>query len=252
VITAGKLIVGIGQGYRDVEFAAFGIRKEDRRNRYLSHYEVVRKLLAGEAVSFSSETTALNNARLTTLPVQSGGPKFWMGASTESALARAASLADGWVTNPAADAGTIAEQAASYRVAARNANRKPQIAVFREVFCARTRDEAIEVAGPYLVKKYGAYEAWGQGKVVGGHGHFASDAACFPESRFLLGSPEECTAHLQWWREVVGADYFLVRSEWAGLPVDSAIQSLTLLTREVLPNLLRDGAEERGTHPRDD
>lgn len=238
IITGGNLIVGVGQGYRDVEFAAFGVPKEQRRQRYLSHYAIVRRLLAGEQVSVDLAECELSNAALSTLPLQDGGPPFWMGASNDRAVVRAARLADGWVINPAAETAIVANQIAGFRTESAARGVDVNLIAFREVFCAASRAQALELVGPHLRRKYDVYDSWGQGEAVGS-GAFGESAARLEDSRFILGSPDECIEHLRWWKDVVGVSYFLVRTEWAGLPMKDAMTSLKLLTSEVLPALRR-------------
>ena len=48
VITEGRLIVGMGVGYRDVEFESFGVQKTDRAARFAEHIEVVKRLRSEE------------------------------------------------------------------------------------------------------------------------------------------------------------------------------------------------------------
>jgi alkanesulfonate monooxygenase SsuD/methylene tetrahydromethanopterin reductase-like flavin-dependent oxidoreductase (luciferase family) len=237
IITDGRLIVGVGQGYRAVEFAAFGVRKDQRRQRYLSHYAIARRLLAGEQVSAELPECELRDAVLSTLPLQEGGPPFWMGASNDRAVIRAARLADGWVINPAAKTAVIADQIAGFRKESAARGVEAEIIPFREVFCAASREQALELVGPHLRRKYDVYDTWGQGETVGNGAAFGESAASLADSRFILGSPDECIEHLQWWKDVAGASYFLVRTEWAGLRIKDAMNSLRLLTSEVLPAL---------------
>ena len=44
IISGGKFLFGVGQGYRDQEFQSFGNRKRDRRRRMAEGIQVIRKL----------------------------------------------------------------------------------------------------------------------------------------------------------------------------------------------------------------
>jgi alkanesulfonate monooxygenase SsuD/methylene tetrahydromethanopterin reductase-like flavin-dependent oxidoreductase (luciferase family) len=56
-----------------------------------------------------------------------------------------------------------------------------------------------------------------------------------PHQRFIVGSPEDCLSELRAWRDEVGVDHFILRTEWAGMPSELAMRSLELLTDEVVP-----------------
>src|SRR5687768_15167312 len=43
VISGGKFLFGIGQGYRDAEFKSFGVEKRHRRDRIIEAVQVIRK-----------------------------------------------------------------------------------------------------------------------------------------------------------------------------------------------------------------
>ena len=63
VITEGRLIVGMGVGYRDVEFESFGVQKTDRAARFAEHIEVVKRLWTHEEASFEGKYFRLAKVR---------------------------------------------------------------------------------------------------------------------------------------------------------------------------------------------
>jgi len=117
VVTGGRFIFGVGLGYRDVEDQAFGVGKGERVSRFLSHLEVIRKLWAGETVSFDSPYCRLKDARIALRPVQQPHPPIWVAANNDQAVERAAEIGDAWIINPHATLQTIARQMGLYRAA---------------------------------------------------------------------------------------------------------------------------------------
>jgi alkanesulfonate monooxygenase SsuD/methylene tetrahydromethanopterin reductase-like flavin-dependent oxidoreductase (luciferase family) len=105
------------------------------------------------------------------------------------------------------------------------------------VFCAPTREQALEQAMPYLARKYEVYADWGQDRVMPGTESFRVGYDDLSRDRFVVGSPEDCTAALLPWRDELGVDHFVFRTDWAGMPVADALGSLDLLAREVIPVL---------------
>jgi alkanesulfonate monooxygenase SsuD/methylene tetrahydromethanopterin reductase-like flavin-dependent oxidoreductase (luciferase family) len=239
IICGGRLILGVGLGYRDVEFAAFGVDKRDRLRRFEANLEVIRRLWAGEEVTVDLPWCSLDAATLTALPVQRPGPEVWIGATGEKAVARAGRLTDGWLINPAAEAAEVKRLRPVFDAGRDESGRTGggTIAAFKEVYCAPTRDEAVRIAGPYLEAKYRAYDAWGQAQAHAGTDTLARAFEELRSQRFIVGSPEDCLRELLWWRDEIGVEHFLLRTNWAGMPLGDALASVRLLSSEVLPGL---------------
>jgi hypothetical protein len=92
------------------------------------------------------------------------------------------------------------------------------------------------MAGPALAAKYGAYTRWGQDDALPGEDAFDRPLEELCRDRFILGSPEECYEELSRYISL-GLDHLLLRMHWSGLPLSATLQSLRLLSDEVLPAL---------------
>ena len=238
IITNGRLVFGVGLGYRDVEFDAFGIAKSGRVARFEENLRIVTELWSGRKVSSDVDWCRLTDVTLTTLPLQRPRPALWMAANNDSAVTRAARLADTWMINPHAAMDTVKRQLELFAVARAEAGRGPatDIPLIREVFCAPTRQEALEMAQPHLANKYQVYASWGQDKVMPGKEDFAQAYEPLSADRFIVGSPQDCAAQLASWLDL-GITTFIFRTHWSGMPVQSSLQSIDLLSKEVLPAL---------------
>ena len=111
--------------------------------------------------------------------------------------------------------------------------------MFREISCARDRRTALGIAVPYLAEKYGAYARWGQDKALPSQETFERPIEALVKDRFIVGSPEECYQALRPCWETLGVNYLLLRTHWSGLPMSAALQSMRLLSDELLPALRR-------------
>ncbi|MFE9693820.1 LLM class flavin-dependent oxidoreductase [Micromonospora sp. NPDC005806] len=243
VVTRGRLILGVGLGYRDVEYDAFGVGKTGRVARFEANLDIVLRLWAGEEVDADLPWCRLRGAKLNLLPVQQPRPPLWMAANSDRAVQRAARLADAWMVNPHATASTIRRQVDLYRLTRAEANTGPGagLPLMREIFCAKDRVTAVELAAPYLAEKYRTYARWGQDKVMPEAESFDIAYEELAQQRFIVGSPEDCLAALLPWRDEVGVDAFIFRTHWAGMPLTSSQGSIDLLAKEVVP-VLKDGA----------
>lgn len=54
-ISGGRLVLGVGAGWNDVEYRALGVPFDRRVARFAESFEIVRRLLDGETVSYSGE-----------------------------------------------------------------------------------------------------------------------------------------------------------------------------------------------------
>ncbi len=243
IICRGNFIFGIGLGYRDVEFDAFGVPKGQRVNRFVDYLDLVQRLWAEESVSYDSPECKLDNVRMNIRPVQKPRPPIWIAANNDPAIRRAAKLGDSWFINPHAAIDTIRRQMQIYRDELDQLG-KPfpaELPVVKEVFCARDRATALELAGPYLEGKYRDYATWGQDKVLPGSEDFTQSFDKLSEGRFVLGSPEECYEQLRPYWEEFGVNHLLIRTNWAGMPLYNSLSSMRLISDELLPALRKVG-----------
>jgi alkanesulfonate monooxygenase SsuD/methylene tetrahydromethanopterin reductase-like flavin-dependent oxidoreductase (luciferase family) len=238
VVLEGRLIYGVGLGYRQEEYEAFGLSKKGQVHRLEENLRIVTELWSGAAVDADLPWCKLRGATLTFLPVQRPRPEIWMAANSDGAVERAARLTDTWMINPHATTDTVRRQIEVFNTAACAAGRNSvsTLPLMREVFCAPTREEAVRLAAPYLSAKYKLYASWGQDKVMPDKDDFAAAYESLASERFVVGSPEDVIAELTPWLSV-GVNQFIIRTNWIGMPVQSAMQSIQLLSDHVLPAL---------------
>ncbi|HVF78394.1 MAG TPA: LLM class flavin-dependent oxidoreductase [Solirubrobacteraceae bacterium] len=239
VVSGGRFTLGVGLGYRQVEYDGFGILSHDRLRRFEENLKLVQALWAGEAVTSDLPWCRLDAATLTILPIQLPRPPLWMAANNDRAVERAARMADTWIINPHATRSTIARQLELFHRVRRDLGRAPlrELPAIREVVCGRSRERALEMAKPYLTVKYDAYRAWGQDAALPAGETFDLAFERLLEERFVIGTPDDCIQELLQWRNGLGVDHFIFRPFWSGMPVETALESMDLLSREVIPAL---------------
>ena len=239
IIARGNFVFGVGLGYRDVEFDAFNVPKGTRVKRFEEYLELVQRLWSEESVTHHSDTCILDNVRMNIRPVQQPGPPIWFAANNDKAIRRAARMGDNWFINPHSTLDTIRRQMVIYRdeLKAEEKDFPRELPIIKEIFCARDRATAAELAGPYLLGKYRDYAKWGQDDAMPDDESFDKDFEELTSNRFVLGSPEECYEQLQpYWQEL-GVSHLIFRTHWAGMPADTALDSMRLISEELLPEL---------------
>lgn len=247
VICRGRFVFGVGLGYRAVEYAALGVPRAAMVERFEENLLAVQRLWTEEQVDIDLPWCRVRGATLAIRPLQRPRPPLWIAANNDEAVARAARLGDAWLVNPHAPLDTIRRQLALFRSvrAAEGRAAVERLPAIREIFCAPTRAAALELARPHLAAKYRTYASWGQDRVLPGNDSFAVPFDRLAEDRFVLGSPDDCLRQLLPWRDDLGIDHFILRTQWSGMPVETALGSMELLSREVLPALRQTAPERR-------
>ncbi len=240
VLSRRRFVFAAGLGYREVEHDAFAVPRGQRVERFEHNLEIVTRLVEGESVTVDLPWCRLQDARLRNRPIQQPRFPIWIGANSGVAIERAGRMADSWIINPHARRDTVRAQMATFRDARVAAGRDPRPATLpalKEVFCAPTREAAWQRCLPYLGAKYRTYLSWGQETAMPSGDTLQRPVEELVDQRFIVGSPDDCLSELRAWRDEVGVDHFILRTEWAGMPTDMAMASLELLTREVIPAL---------------
>lgn len=95
-IAGGRLVVGLGAGWNETEFRAFGIPFDHHVSRFEEAFEIVRRLLAGERVTFMGRFHCVEEAVL--LPPPARRPPLMVGANRPRMLAITLPHVDAWNT----------------------------------------------------------------------------------------------------------------------------------------------------------
>ncbi len=100
-LSHGRLIVGVGAGYLEKEFAALGASFADRNDRLDEGIRALQAAWAAPGVVFcGTGFEAVGNTMLPR-PTQQPRPPIWIGGNSRRAIRRAVELADGWSPFPA-------------------------------------------------------------------------------------------------------------------------------------------------------
>src|ERR687892_732444 len=95
VLTGGRLRLGVGIGWNDVEYEALGEDFHNRGRRSAEQIELLRLLWTQEVVNFEGRYHKITYAGINPLPVQQPIP-LWFGGGAPQVVKRLARLGDGW------------------------------------------------------------------------------------------------------------------------------------------------------------
>lgn len=231
-LSGGRLIVGLGAGYRKVECSAFGVEWQDRVTRLREYVPILRALWNGEAVTASGSWGSLDGAEVHLRPSRPGGPPIWLGALADAGIRRAARLGVPWLIGPEGSPEDIAGRLALYRETAVGAGHPPdgrEVPLTREAFVAATTDEAVATMKPYLAAQYAGYRSWDAAQAI--------DLDEFIRTHCLVGAPDDVARRITALGDDLGITYLVLRMQFMGMPGDAARAGIRAFGEQVLPRL---------------
>ena len=238
--TQGRFVLGVGQGYRKVEFEAFGRPFNERSGRVVTGVDLLRRLWSGEPVTHEDGLCRLDKAVLGLLPRTPGGPPIWLGATRARAIRRVAGLVDGFMMAPHLSIAEGSEQAHEFAAAAAGGTSTHSLGRMVEAYCHEDAEVAVQRAMPSLKHKYGAYAQWGltNADQVYRDQLVPADQA-IPQDRFAVGSPDQVADFLVRQHDEVGVKHAALRIAWPGSTQVDTLACLRLLGEQVLPEVRR-------------
>jgi alkanesulfonate monooxygenase SsuD/methylene tetrahydromethanopterin reductase-like flavin-dependent oxidoreductase (luciferase family) len=234
VISAGRLILGLGLGWREEEFRALGVPTRERVARLERAFEVLRGAFGDGLV---------DGVSVTPKPSRPGGPPLWIGAFAERAVRRAGRIADGFM-DAEVTPDSFAEHVRWTREELERAGRDPDAftwSLYLPTFAWPDAD-AWE-----RVREYHWYVTWKYEDMDAAFGRTppAAPLPPLPAAReaelresMLLGTPEQVAERIDAFREAAGGDlHFIARLYWPGMDPALQREAMAVFAEDVLPRV---------------
>jgi alkanesulfonate monooxygenase SsuD/methylene tetrahydromethanopterin reductase-like flavin-dependent oxidoreductase (luciferase family) len=233
VVTEGRLIAGLGLGYRAEEFDYLGIPFKERAGRMNETLELLRMLWTQDEVTFHGKYFTLENVKPHLKPVQDPLP-IWVGAHSLPGAIRAGKFGDGYACPPETPVDEVRER---YRVVAegfaeRGKTFTPQ-PLRRNIMVADTKDEALLEFARVAQGRYLTYLE--KGLDVMANADLKNEFAKAVEDHAVVGTPDEVAEKLVQLVTELPVDPLLIRPQWPTMNADETIAAIQRIGREVLP-----------------
>jgi alkanesulfonate monooxygenase SsuD/methylene tetrahydromethanopterin reductase-like flavin-dependent oxidoreductase (luciferase family) len=231
ILTGGRFRLGVGLGYRQLEYDAFGRSLRQRPSLLEESVAILRRAWSGESIAFAGKRFRLPDVHVTPLPEQP--PELLMGGLAEPAIERVARLADGFLA-------TGNDHHQSYVDACARCGRAADAAIYAGQWVLIDRDPEATWArvGDRAVYQLNRYIEWGafgppdqipryadRDAVVAGGAYELQDPALAIERLTELIRARPQIRDLHFWAQLPGE------------PVESGSRRLELIAREVLPEV---------------
>ncbi len=95
-LSGGRFVAALGAGWNTTEFEAYGLPFDNHVSRFAEAFEIIRRLLAGERVTFEGRFHTVRDAVL--MPPPGRKPKLMIGANQPRMLSLTLPHVDSWNT----------------------------------------------------------------------------------------------------------------------------------------------------------
>jgi alkanesulfonate monooxygenase SsuD/methylene tetrahydromethanopterin reductase-like flavin-dependent oxidoreductase (luciferase family) len=232
ILTGGRFDLGVGLGYRQVEFDYFGRKLAHRPSLMEEGVAILRQAWSGEPVRHRGKRFAIDSLRVA--PAPNKAPRILMGGLAEPAIARAARLGDGFLST-----GGIGHDVYVKSLAALG---KPRgsgaiCAGHWGIIAADPEREAAKLAGPVLYQT-NTYVEWGAFGPPDQVPRFTDAPAAIRDGLYQLWDGEQAAAGLvamlREYPEIVDVHFW---AQFPGEPIESGSARMEYLARHVLPRV---------------
>ena len=228
-LSGGRIGYTIGLGYREEEYAMFGIDSKQRGKEIEERIHTLRNALTGEPFEWRGRQIQIQPK-----PVTPGGPIIAYGGGSQAAAERAARL--GMMFFPqTADPAMVAFYDAEAKKVGNPAGMTmgPEEGAPTTVFVTENLDQGWAQYGPYMLHDATSYREWmGEGN----NSASLSQASTISELRdengpYRIVTPEEAVALISQYHRLS------LQPLCGGIPPGLAWPSLELIEKQVLPNI---------------
>ncbi len=137
-LSNGRVILGLGRGFRPALFAAFGVDPRTKRQRFSASLDLMKRAWAGEAIEVG-EGEASTRVRLSPRPVQQPHPELWVAAFGPLALRQAGQLGLPYLSSPLETMKRLEANHEVHRAALPVGAARPIVPLMRTVFVSNDR-----------------------------------------------------------------------------------------------------------------
>jgi alkanesulfonate monooxygenase SsuD/methylene tetrahydromethanopterin reductase-like flavin-dependent oxidoreductase (luciferase family) len=230
-LSGGRVIFGVGRGFRPSLFAAFAVPAAEKYQRFEANLERIQRAWRGEELAAAGVDDAGESVpvALSPRPLQRPHPPIWVAAFGPRAVEQAGRLGLPYLASPLEPLAALERNYARHREAAQAAGRAPppEVPVIRSVFASRKPSqlraarEALERSASQLARSAAP--------------SLRRAAAAAIDERVLVGEPEALADGVARYRERLGLTHLIARPHVPGAEPAVLEESVELLAGLAAP-----------------
>jgi alkanesulfonate monooxygenase SsuD/methylene tetrahydromethanopterin reductase-like flavin-dependent oxidoreductase (luciferase family) len=227
-LSEGRVILGVGRGFRSDLFAAFDVPAKEKRDRFQSALEQMIRAWSGEPITTDGEGGEA--VRLAPLPVQRPHPPIWVAAFGPKAVEQAGRLGLPYLASPIESLDALVENHARHRSVSSAGGRVADLAVpvMRTVFITVDDASAARVRAALGAQT----AALADSRAAAIRRSAQADVASFA----LVGSASEVEDGVARYRETLGMSHLIARVQVPGAEpaeIEAALERLAELSAKL-------------------
>lgn len=231
IMTGGRFILGVGQGYRNVEFESFGVVKSQRGPQLREHVGAMKALFSEDVASFKGEFYDFDHVAMQPQAIQRGGPPVWVGSDNVRTISLIPQYADCWIAAGRQTRGFVRNATKAYRAGFDELGLEfPGVALVREVHVARSREAGLQEVGPLLTDQLRSYHRMGQ---PGENYNVNMDEAV--RGRLVVGNAEQVAEEVRSYRDEFKVPFAWFQVYWPGMAETKILEVIRELGESVIP-----------------
>jgi alkanesulfonate monooxygenase SsuD/methylene tetrahydromethanopterin reductase-like flavin-dependent oxidoreductase (luciferase family) len=232
ILTDGRFDLGVGLGYRQLEFDYFGRKLAHRPSLMEEGVAILRQAWSGEPVRIHGKRFTIDGLRVSPRPSRS--PRIFMGGMAEPAIARAARIGDGFLSTGGIGHDVYVKALAG---AGKPSDAGAICAGHWAIVAPDPEREAAKLAGPVLYQT-NTYIEWGAFGPPDQVPRFSDARAAIREGLYELWDAEQAVAGLvamlRAYPQIIDVHFW---AQFPGEPIESGSARMEYLARHVLPRV---------------
>jgi probable F420-dependent oxidoreductase len=247
-ISNGRVICGLGIGWRDEEFREFNISTKSRVRRLEEVTEILRLAWNEDRFSFSGRHYSYDRVAVTPKPARV--PPILIGGFVDAAIRRAGRIGDGYISSRAQPE-RVAESFAMASEEREGAGKSgpPIAAVLINAYVTEEPDRDWAMVRDGIGHQLGVYAGWRNGTDLPG----VPLEVAPPDEETIrnitpYGTPDDVVEQLKPTVEALLAypeSHLVVRLHYPGMDLEPGVRAIELFGREVAPRLRKMEATRR-------
>jgi alkanesulfonate monooxygenase SsuD/methylene tetrahydromethanopterin reductase-like flavin-dependent oxidoreductase (luciferase family) len=236
ILTGGRLVIGIGLGYRTEEFEYLGVPFAERVSRFEEIVGLLRRLWTEDKIDHEGTHWQLHGAEPHLRPAQAPHPEIWIGGQSASGARRAARLGDRWTISPRESLETLRPLYEIYTGERQRLGLETRPAVMRrDLMIGRDKTDALT---RFAAMAQGRYLTYAKRELASlDAAEVEADFSDAVKDTVLAGTADEVMAQLHALNDAIPLEAVLVRPQWPDMAADDVVSYLDDVGRALVPRL---------------
>ncbi|MDX1745047.1 MAG: LLM class flavin-dependent oxidoreductase [Halobacteriales archaeon] len=236
LLSEGRLVLGLANGYRKAEFDGFGVDRRERSDRTEEAVRIARAAWTDGPLGFDPRYHPAD-ADVEVTPVPDDPPRITLGGTSKPAVRRAAMIADAWTGNEPLSLDDVVKRV-RYQRRLRDVEKIDRpFTTYLQRYCfvddtAEAAWERIRDAMFYVQRTYDQYHS---GEVID---ELSAERKQLLRDQTIVGSPEEVVEELTRYGDAIPGDlHVILRPYFPGVDPSAVERCIERMGDEVAPAL---------------